>query len=143
MAGVSGEQLDGWIQSARTRSFEWGKWDCVLMAADWVAYVTGSDIAEPYRGKYSTEAEAYSVIGDDFGGGIAAIPDSYLMSSHPSRIQRGDVVVCIYRDHMPCLGVYCGGSTMIATERGTLAFPSSSLKVERNWKPCLKQQQVG
>jgi len=45
-------ELRKWYELNRFRRFEWGRWDCVLAAADWSLEATGIDLAEDIRGKY-------------------------------------------------------------------------------------------
>lgn len=58
------------FQQARTRKFEWGKFDCALFACDCIWAQLARDPAAAFRGRYSTEAQATALLGN---GGLAAI----------------------------------------------------------------------
>jgi len=47
-------ELVKWYEANHRRRFEWGKWDCILAAADWWQASTGVDPVSDVRGKYST-----------------------------------------------------------------------------------------
>jgi hypothetical protein len=138
LATITGDMIDQWCIKANAQPFAWGHWDCVLMAADWVQTVTGVDIAADWRGNYTTEHEAYSVIGDNFGT-LEGVAGHYIQTSHPTRLRRGDVVICNYKDGPLTLGVYFGEVTYLTTERGSRPFPTRALAIKGSWRPCLKQ----
>lgn len=54
--------LRAFLRAARERRFEWGRHDCLLFCADWVARHTGRDLAAPWRGTYASEREARALI---------------------------------------------------------------------------------
>jgi hypothetical protein len=62
-------RLPGWeaglldfVRAGAARSFEWGSWDCVMVAAGAVAAQTGVDFAEDFRGRYRTALGAGRVM---------------------------------------------------------------------------------
>src|SRR5437016_3082153 len=91
-------KLEETLDWAQLRTFDWGRWDCCLFAADCVLAITGVDIAADFRGKYSSEQSAYELIG---------LPESRTLSDFvaqqmprydapevmPNFAQRGDLVL--------------------------------------------------
>jgi hypothetical protein len=61
-------ELDAYLRDAATKPFAWGTTDCCLFAADAVLAMTGVDIADDFRGKYGTQAEALALIKTVTGG---------------------------------------------------------------------------
>ena len=90
------------LKARHKEPFAWGSNDCALFAADGIKAFTGADIAEDFRGKYSTEAEAWSVVAQVTGvaGGTIADAAAYCATkaglqelNYPLMAQRGDLVV--------------------------------------------------
>lgn len=52
------ERLAALVESRLRTPFAWGENDCALFAADAVHAVTGIDLADHFRGRYSDEATA-------------------------------------------------------------------------------------
>jgi len=86
------------IDTIRNKPFCWGDHDCALMAADCALAITGTDFAAEFRGKYSTEQEAYDLIQQYAGGGLMALAEKIatefnLLEVKKSFAQRGDIVL--------------------------------------------------
>ncbi|MGA2650427.1 MAG: hypothetical protein ABSF28_07880 [Terracidiphilus sp.] len=88
--------------NART-PFKWGTFDCALFAADGIKAMTGVDIAADFRGKYSTEEEAFALIKHITGGTTVEDAAAYCAAKHglkewksPLFAQRGDL--CVLED---------------------------------------------
>jgi hypothetical protein len=105
------QRLDATLAAARTRSFDFGKFDCALFAADCVLAMTGIDHAEKFRG-YDSQTAAYRIIAEH--GSLAGLLTSLLGEPiEPAMAGRGDVVLA----QIPaedegltvgiCLGVFC------------------------------------
>jgi hypothetical protein len=87
-------RLANTIATAEKVPFAWGTWDCALAACRLIHSVTGVDPAESYRGKYSTEAEALTIVGVDLGTFAAGIAQSFGMAEvGPTYARRGDLVL--------------------------------------------------
>lgn len=86
------EHLERYIQAARSRTFEYGSYDCALFAAGAVEVVTGIDYAAPLRG-YQSRFEAYRIVAAF--GSLEAMVTSLLgfEPGHPSTAMCGDVVI--------------------------------------------------
>jgi hypothetical protein len=86
---------------ARARvPFTWGSNDCALMAADGIEAMTGVDIACDFRGRYSTEEEAFALIRAVTGGETVADAAAYCAEKfdlpewvYPWGASRGDLVI--------------------------------------------------
>jgi hypothetical protein len=86
---------------ARAREpFAWGSNDCALMAADGIEAMTGVDIAADFRGRYSTEAEAFALIRAVTGGETVEDAAAYCAAQfdlpewvYPWGASRGDLVI--------------------------------------------------
>ena len=64
--------LHDYLQSIKTKQFQWGEHDCCLFAANCVREITGKDPARKYRGKYNSQRSAYRVLKDLDGGDVEA-----------------------------------------------------------------------
>lgn len=80
--------------------FAWGTNDCAMFAADGIQAITGTDIAEAFRGKYADEASALAAIRGVAGGATIADAAAWCAAqhglpewAHPLLAQRGDLVV--------------------------------------------------
>ena len=60
--------FDGHLRKHAHTPFAWGTHDCCIGAANAILANTGTDIADDFRGKYSTEAEAFALIKTVTGG---------------------------------------------------------------------------
>lgn len=54
-------RLESFLRESADRKFKYGQMDCGLFVADAILSMTGTDIAEPYRNRYSSRAEALSL----------------------------------------------------------------------------------
>jgi hypothetical protein len=87
------------IDTIRNKPFRWGEHDCALMAADCAMVICGKDFAADFRGKYTTEEEAYALILEYAGGGLNEMADKIadgfsLFEIGKNFAQRGDIVLC-------------------------------------------------
>jgi hypothetical protein len=106
------QRLAETVEAARTRTFEFGSFDCALFAADCVLAITGTDYAAPFRG-YESKTAAYRIITEH--GSLTGLLTSLLGEPiEPAFARRGDVVLA----EIPvvdgegesvgvCLGVSC------------------------------------
>ena len=65
--------LAQFIEQRREQPFAWAVNDCCIFAADWVAVCTGTDHAQPWRGRYSSGLGAVRFLdeaGGVVGGGV-------------------------------------------------------------------------
>lgn len=121
------------IDGARNTPFTWGQNDCCLFAMDCVEAITGTDIAQPYRG-YNTMREGVVLL--KRCGGVTGIAETEAKNYNipeikPLTMQRGDVVLFdIGRGDT--LGI-CGGQYIFAPgEDGLIGFPLE--QAQRAWR---------
>ena len=74
------------------RPFEWGQWDCILMACAGVAAMTTVDVAAPYRGKYSDAKGAALALREIGQGTLVKTVDHHFAPSKLGKARRGDLV---------------------------------------------------
>lgn len=73
--------------------FEWGVHDCVIRPADAILAITGVDLAEPFRGRYSSLGEARALLK---GLGCKTTVDyvkRFLPQMRPIEARTGDLAV--------------------------------------------------
>lgn len=129
------DQLDIFNECQRTTPFEWGKNDCCLFAANWVALATGHDPAATYRGSYRSALGAARHLRK--AGGIIAVADAQLTPFAVTRCQpafagRGSVVVAEV-DKRLALGVSYGDKGLFISPEGTVWLPTSQFIT--GWRP--------
>jgi len=115
--------------------FAWGTSDCCLFAANALLAITGTDIADDFRGKYATEREAFVLIRTLTGGSTTADAVAYAASKHglvereyPLMAQRGDLVVIANGDQLVAGVVHLNGSDVVSVaETGPVRLPITSV----------------
>jgi len=86
--------LQEFIETAASRPFEWGTFDCVQFVGEALDAMTGINPVENWRGRYTTETGAQRIINRDYGGSLTHGWTKILGDPIPvSRAGRGDVVV--------------------------------------------------
>ena len=117
--------LDEFVRVNQDRRFEYGKWDCCLFVCDAIIEMTGIDLAAPYRGKYSTRAEALRAISEQLGtASIQAVAENAAATHHMPEVpvlhaHRGDMVlVARGRDFSLGLVALNGRDAIVASKFG-------------------------
>ena len=106
------ERLADFMDSVRDEPFSWGEHDCCQFAAKAVEAITGENPAA--RWVYDSSQGAKELL--DANGGVEGLVTQALGAPvHPSRMQRGDVVLADL-DNGPTAGVCTGNA---------IAFPAS------------------
>ena len=107
-------RLNKYIIDAQKLPFVWGESDCCTFAAGAVIAILedGTDYMEEFRGKYTTEKEAFKAL-KEFGGGTLAevLTNKFGEPITAAHAQRGDVVI-----YDNCVGVAMGRYCMFAHE---------------------------
>lgn len=121
--------------------FKWGANDCALFAADGIGAISGVDIAEDFRGKYTDEVGAMALIKTVCGGSTIADAAVYCARKHgliewldksekaaPFFARRGDLVVFSAQSGSMVAGlVHLSGAHIVAVgEKGLYRFPITS-----------------
>jgi hypothetical protein len=92
-------RLSEYLSANRDTSFRYGEHDCCLFSCSAIQMMTGTDLAEWFRGKYSTRKQALELIKERTGhtgvGAIAqyAAAEFGMSSVSVSLAQRGDMVL--------------------------------------------------
>lgn len=124
------------LEASAHTPFAWGSWDCALFAAAGIQAITGTDVADDFRGKYSTEAGALATIKDVCGGSSVAdaaefVANKFGMKQWPGPLfaQRGDLVVCNAPTGQAVAGLIHpnGKQIVIVGERGLYRLPIKSV----------------
>ena len=125
----------------RTTPFTWGEWDCCLAAASFVQAITGTDIGEDFRGKYTDEASAMTTIASVTGGktiedAIVWVAKKYDLAehTHPLLAKRGDLVLVKNNDGNLIAGVVHLTGRHVLTVGPKGAAMLSIMQIHRAWK---------
>lgn len=119
-------KVSGWesllhahILEARSKTFEWGQHDCVLWSADWIAKATGVDLAEHYRGSYSSEEEATLKLQSLGFPTVNELASHFLDETPVKKAQRGDIML----HPTGVLGICEGAHAYFVMEAGATRIP--------------------
>lgn len=111
-------RLGAVISAAGARHFEVGVHDCALFTADCVLAMTGIDLAEPWRGKYSTYREGLGLMLDCGYQNPKALVAAHFDAIHVSQAVPGDL--CFVRS---AGGVLQGHGAYVLTSSGLGLIP--------------------
>lgn len=139
-------RLTDWVSVAERTPFRWGTFDCGLMAADAVKAITGTDPAEPVRGRYGSAEEALDILSDYAGKSgltgsyeaLSAFCDEHLGDHvHPNLARKGDVVLGGFqlRGEMAyTLMVDLGGNYLVAGGDGATQVRKQDVLAACAWR---------
>jgi hypothetical protein len=91
-------RLHAFIESEKHKPFAWGTHDCCIFAANWILALTGVDIAEDFRGKYTDEASCNALLAKLGYADVAAMIAAQLTvkwqfpAVQPNFAHRGDLI---------------------------------------------------
>jgi len=101
-------KLYKYIEDNRKKSFKWGKFDCCIFVAGAIKEMTGIDFYKEYKGKYSTEENAYLTLYEVSGyKTIIGLLNNLFDKKELNMMQRGDIVMKGDKALGVCLGVNC------------------------------------
>jgi hypothetical protein len=93
-------KFDPFLREREKIPFAWGTNDCCIFAADAILANTGIDIADDFRGKYTTQLGALKTIREVTGGTSVADAAAHCAAKHgliehehPLNAKRGDLVL--------------------------------------------------
>jgi hypothetical protein len=126
------------LDTANTQ-FEWAKNDCCIFAANAIEAITGVDIADDFRGKYTDQLSALRLIATVTGGSTVADAAAHCATKHglvehayPLMAKRGDLVVIDNGGTLIAGVVHLNGMHVISVgESGAVRLPITS--VVRSW----------
>lgn len=113
------------IAACRTQEIAYGRWDCMLFAADAVIAMTGTDLAADFRGRYTTLRGGLRVLKRaGFADQLALIdrlvgPRTGWMDARP-----GDVAAVMGEDGLPAVGIVQGAMIYVLGPVGGIALSS-------------------
>ena len=91
---IGTDPLTRFLNRAAATPFAWGRHDCLLWLADWIAERRGLDPASELRGRYSTMLQAARIVRE--AGGVERLVDITTRAMGLSRATpgaRGDIAV--------------------------------------------------
>jgi len=116
--------LRQFLDARRAEPFRPGRNDCALFAADWIAALTGTDPAAPWRGWYETLDEGRALLAEDgFASPAEVLHPILLRDAGWMQAQAGDVAVLIEAGE-EAMGLVGGGHIhVLRPRRGLGAVP--------------------
>lgn len=119
--------------------FKFGTFDCCLFPANAIQAFTGTDIADSFRGKYTDEKSAFSLIKTITGGTTVADALAYCANKHglvehphPLLAKRGDLVAINNAGTLIAGLVHLNGRHVVTVnENGLVRLPITT--VTRSW----------
>lgn len=105
------DRLSAFIDANRSRSFEWGQWDCILMACSAVEAQTGVDPAAEYRGRYTDKEGAMLALRELGKGTLIRTMNDVFPRRPVGKARRGDLVM-----FDGAAGVCMGGQALFVGE---------------------------
>lgn len=137
-------RIEGWehrltdlIAAAQEREFQYGRWDCALLACASIQALTGVEADIAFRGRYHDEAGCAQVLAASGGLAVIAsgVADSLLFGRIPPLTAwRGDVVLATI-DGRPTLGVCVGRDVAFAVSpRGLKRVPITDPCLTLAWR---------
>lgn len=124
-------RLQAVFSAARARPFAWGEHDCCLQAAAAVQACTGVDLAAPWRGTYSTAAEAARLL--QSLGGLRALAARAGPEIDPAFATAGDVGLVVGEDGAELLAVH-SGQVWAAVSANGLEVVREPSRIVSAWK---------
>lgn len=118
-------RLIAFVEKNRSRPHAYGRWDCLLMAADAVKAVTGKDHGRGHRGKYRSAASSVRYLKSLGFKSPEAMLDSLFEEKPAGFAQRGDIVLA--RDGIPalCMGEFALSVGQEGNEEGLVRVERS------------------
>lgn len=124
-------RLTAFLAEKKDLPFSWGENDCMLFCADAVLALTGTDLAEEFRGQYDTKDGADSAL-DQYGNSLEYVLSYKLGQAKPIGFaSRGDIVLFAH-DGQDCGGVVDESGRRVALfidGRGLSRVPLSACRV--------------
>jgi hypothetical protein len=122
------ELLDSFLTCCWDRPGEWGQFDCALFACDAVLAMTGTDLAEGFRGRYASGREALRLVREYAGGGLAELA-TRIATEHeipslpsPAMAQRGDILLLVD----PSAGLFGAALGIVSLDGRQMLVPAAS-----------------
>jgi hypothetical protein len=132
-------QFHVFLLERSTTPFAWGANDCALFSADAIQSFTGQDIADDFRGKYTTQIGAFKTVKSITGGSTVADAALYCATkhgltehTHSLMAKRGDLVLVDNGGELIAGVVHLNGYNVVSVnEKGIVRLPITAIK--RSW----------
>ncbi len=129
------DSLFAWLHRAAGDPHEWGHSDCMMLLADWVRHVTGTDPAEGLRDSYGDPA--ICPVGRAYRNDPRPVcTRAFLALEQTCDPQRGDIALGEVRGNRFLCGAICmgGGHWAFRPEAGGLLFLRRAFRPVLAWR---------
>lgn len=129
------EELQKYIDSHVSSTFEYGSLDCALFASNWVKIATGFDPAKEFRGKYSTKSGSLKQL-KSVGGSFnlfEVFDKIMIVRCDVLKAQRGDVIGLVENGDQ-ALGICVGSRVVALGETGISFYDIQDKAVRTAWR---------
>jgi len=125
--------LAKWVEASMGRPFQWGRFDCGLMAADAIEAITGIKVADDLQ--YETEEGAKAIVGEDFSSLQELCDERVGVEIRPTSARKGDIAMVEFNDgEAYSLVVDYGRSYIVATDKGVRIVRKEAVKAVKAWR---------
>ncbi len=115
------------IDSIRSKPFQWGLWDCCQMCGEAVKSITGHNPVIDAFGKYGNKTGALKAIKIHWQRNLLDTLKDVLGPALPiHNAMRGDVVYTV-RDDGPVIGMCMGQQSVFVEPEGLIEYPTLKL----------------
>ncbi len=121
-------RLAEWLEEVRNQPFAQGRHDCALFAAGAVRAVTGTDLAEVYRGRYRTTRGGLRILRKAGFDDHVALALHHFARQPIALVREGDLVVSD-TDQGPGFGVVQGAAAYVLGQNGLALMALSQARL--------------
>lgn len=115
------------VAQTAARPWEWGRMDCAMWLAQWCVWRWRVNPLLAWQDRYTTEAEAESIISDE-GGLVALLRRQMTFAVEKARPDDGDVGVIVVSGQPTC-AIRAGDKWAFRTPAGIGMVPATALAV--------------
>jgi len=126
-------QLRAFLTQWRDTPFQWGFWDCVLMAGRWIDERMRLNEVSNWVATYDSEETAVAVITEHFGD-FEHIFDTWLRRQPHQLCGTGDVVLCVPRNLKPTYGIIEGDKIILPGKDGITVHGRNTVVMDQGWR---------
>ena len=118
-------KLISYIESVKSKPFEWGKHDCCLFASGALLAATGVDFMAEFRGKYNSLETALVALRKEGKNTLHKTMVSKFGKPIPAaQASRGAVMFRLEKLHGPSLGICAGTMSYFVSDDGLVPIPT-------------------
>jgi hypothetical protein len=123
--------LDSFLHTNRSKSFQWGEWDCAIFSSKAIFAMTGTNLLSSLESTYSPEW-AQSNASNIPTLMEPIVKEFELTACFPNWTHRGDLILLSNPPSDPCLGILgLNGMGVMVTGEGLKMVPRS--RVLKGW----------